>query len=73
MSDDDPCYVQFVKDLEAQPESDEKRFISKRFEKKLYHDMESSLACPKHALREDLIAAGFNDMADKVLLGDYDF
>lgn len=37
-----------------------------------YHDFESELATPKMQLVKDLQEAGFDDLVEKVKLGDYD-
>ena len=69
----DKEYEDFITDLMKKPDSKKRRYIKSRAEQKLYHDFESRLAGPKMALAEDLSAAGFDDMVQKVYSGDYDF
>ncbi len=63
----------FLKDLMVQPQSAQRDRIESRARSKMYHDFESPLAMPKMELNHDLRKAGYNDMAAKVLQGDYDF
>ena len=57
----------------AKPPSEARQNIELRAKAKYYHDFETTLACPKMQLRADLLAAGYDDMAEKVIEGDYDF
>lgn len=63
----------FWNDLMAKPETPQRAIIEVRAAAKKYHDFESDVAAPKMTLRADLLAAGYKDMADKVIQGDYDF
>ena len=63
----------FKRDLNLQPESANKKRISKNAENMIYHDYESPLALPKVLLHLDLLEAGYAEMAGKLKRGDYDF
>ena len=61
-----------VEDLWKKPYSLKRAEIEKRAKRGDYHDFDSSLATPKIALVNDLRAAGFDDLAQKAVDGDYD-
>ena len=64
-----------IMDAIADPESDHKaedvKMIIKKTCQNIYHDFKSPLAYPKHQLRDDLLEAGFKDLAKNVLEGRY--
>ena len=63
----------FWADLMDKPATPMRLFIEEQARKKMYHDFKSSVAAPKLTLRAHLLTAGYDDMAEKVLLGEYDF
>ena len=63
----------FWDDLMTKPETPQRAIIELRAKAKTYHDFETTIVAPKMTLRADLLEAGYKDMADKVIQGDYDF
>jgi len=67
------CWKTFLSDLMSKPDSIERKSLIKNANAKDYHDYQSCFSCPKMLLKVQLQSAGYDDMADKVLKGDYDF
>ena len=63
---------ELVEDLTRKPPSATQVALLKRAAAGHYHDFDTPLAAPKMQLVEDLRAAGFSDLADKTINGDYD-
>jgi hypothetical protein len=63
----------FWTDLMTKPKSSKRKNIEEKALEKIYHDFESTVACPKTTLLHDLKEAGYNDMVEKVIQGNYDF
>lgn len=61
-----------VEDLWKKPYSLKRKYIEDRAKAGVYHDYETDLAAPKMTLAQDLTAAGFSDLAEKVRDGAYD-
>ena len=67
------CWGAFWSDLDKKPDTDARDTIMKRAHSKDYHDFESQFCFPKVELVGNLRQAGYNDMINKLLHGDYDF
>jgi len=63
---------ELVEDLWKKPYSLKRAYIEQRAKAGVYHDFDSELATPKIQLVADLQAAGFVDLAQKVVDGAYD-
>ena len=66
-------YDLFMTHLLEKPQTVARDIIEGRAKRKLYHDFESTYACPKMRLAEDLDCAGYRDMVGNTHRGDYDF
>lgn len=63
---------ELVEDLWKKPYSLKRAMIEKRAKAGYYHDFDTELETPKVQLVLDLRAAGFADLADRVMTGAYD-
>lgn len=63
---------ELIEDLWRKPHSLVRSAILRQAERGQYHDFESPLMAPKVQLVCDLNAAGFGDLAQKVIDGAYD-
>lgn len=62
-----------IEHLGAKPESATRNELIQRAKNYYYDDFKSLLdSCPKIVLHRDLLQAGFADLADNVINGDYD-
>jgi len=65
-------FAAFMEELNKVPDSNNhKAFIVKRAKARRYHDYEGDLC--KIGLVSDLFAAGLDDLANRVKMGDFDF
>jgi hypothetical protein len=63
---------ELVDDLRKKPWSLKREYVLKRALKGVYHDFDTELATPKLQLVADLRQAGFEDLADRTIAGEYD-
>jgi hypothetical protein len=63
---------ELVEDLWQKPYSLKRKYIEDRAKAGVYHDFDTELPAPKIQLVTDLRAAGFYDLAEKVVDGAYD-
>lgn len=61
-----------VKELWKKPESNARNQLIQRALKGMYHDFESPHALPKTMLVNELMQAGFKDLAQRAAKGDFD-
>lgn len=64
-------YKQLISDVEAKQRMTQ--VILEKAEKGYYGDFTSPIAYPKSQLADDLMAAGWEDLAKKARMGYYDF
>lgn len=67
------CWSKFMTDLNKKSGGKEKQRILERAYSKYYHDFESAETLPKVELAADLKGAGYLDMLNKLMKGDYAF
>lgn len=63
---------ELLEDLWKKPHSLARMEIITRAKRGYYHDFDTTIATPKVQLVADLNAAGFDDLAQKAMDGDYD-
>lgn len=61
-----------IEDLLTKPQTPARDELIVLARRGVYHDFETTIATPKMQLRRDLLAAGFEDLANKVVEGYYD-
>lgn len=61
-----------VKDLEQKDASPKRDELIEKARSGRYHDFDSELVAPKVACARDLQEAGYSDLVEKVINGDYD-
>jgi len=69
---DEIAMKNLVNDLETKEQNDKRDKLIKNAKSHMYCDFSSHLAFPKIKLIEDLQRAGYHDIADKAINGDYD-